>query len=330
MAPSRTCGEICLADADVSDYLTCQKGNVSTTTLIAAGIGVTVGILLLVGVCVWLCRRQQNARYPSKTAPNDLEDTAAAKPDPPRTYDSDETDEEVEQPSVAELKRKPRPPDDGTPPLPTKGEGIIKSRPHPRAARVDSASSSSDVSFLTPPPPHPAHMPPLSLPSALSGSPVEHDPPRQLYPTPSPAPRHLRSSMHSNRQSIASTRTCRVDETVVPPMPTAPVRSGTAPLNIRKSTFDATAQPSRRPSGAIPSYYEATQGQSNSRPVSRAARPTMSAYGQGSSAPDAPPPVPLAGRPLVDGRRPSASAPHAQRKESEGPRRGSAERGGMI
>jgi len=284
---------------------------------------------------VWLCHRQQSSRYPTQftSAGAGSGEGAADKTATRRTYDSDNSDVEPQQPPVLDHKRKPRPPDVEAPPLPIQGESSIKVGRDPRAARVNSASSSSDTDYLTPPPPHPAHMPKLALPSEILDSPIEHEQPRQLYPTnPSPAPRHLQTSAYAKRQSVSSTRTARVGETPVPPMPPAPVRSTTAPLNIRKSSADPTSQSSRRPSGAIPSYYEATQGQAVSRPESRLAGPSLSMYGRSSSVPDILPPVPLANRPFMDARRPSAPAVHVQtqRKPSEGPRRGSAERGGMI
>ena len=197
----------------------------------------------------------------------------------------------------------------------------------PRAARVESSSSAEYA--ITPPPPHPAHVPKTQLPSEVLGSPMDDAPSRQLYPSnPSPMPRHLRAqpgtraSTHSRRQSIASARFVTEDVLPAPPLP-APVRSntGTPPLTIRKSTIDGS---SGRIGGGIPSYYEATRGQ-----TATPARPTLSMYGRSGSAPEAPPLVPFGNRPPLESRRPSAPAA-PQENPSEGPKRGSAERGGRI
>ena len=50
----------------LSDYLSCEKGKVSTTTLIAAALGVTVGVLALVGLCVYMCHRSRRVQRQRK------------------------------------------------------------------------------------------------------------------------------------------------------------------------------------------------------------------------------------------------------------------------
>jgi len=321
------------------DYLKCQKDTISTTTLIAAGLGVTVGILALVGLCVWLCNRKKR-RHPRTSTDNESQ---PGKSDNTRTsiesYDEEVAYTSTRQKSQDE-KRRVRPHNDESSPEREKmspGKINEKSSPaqvrrDPRAARVESSSSAEYA--VTPPPPHPAHVPKTQLPSEILGSPVDDTPSRQLYPSnPSPMPRHLRpqpgvrASNYSRRQSVASARIADEDVSIAPPLP-LPVRSntGTPPLTIRKSTIGSS--PSRGHVAGIPSYYEATQGQAST--ATHAARPALSMYGRAESAPDAAPPVPLSVRPMMDARRPSAPALQTQKRPSEAPGRDSAGRGGMI
>lgn len=211
---------------------------------------------------------------------------------------------------------------------------LNEKRPHaedrrdPRAVRVESSSSAEYA--VTPPPPHPAHVPQAKLPSEILGSPTDNYGNRQLYPSnPSPTPRHLaqpaltasRASTYSKRQSVVSAWGPH-EAGLAPPMP-APVRAattGTPPLTIRKSAV----VPSGRGAGGIPSYYEATRGQT----VAEGVRPSLSMYERAGSSPEQLPPLPIGSRPGLEARRPSEPVP--QSRSVEGPKRGSAERGGMI
>ncbi|WVQ94046.1 hypothetical protein IAU59_001124 [Kwoniella sp. CBS 9459] len=51
--------EECEYDGSVIDYLSCAKDKISTTTLIGAGIGVTLGIFALAFLCIWLTKRKR-------------------------------------------------------------------------------------------------------------------------------------------------------------------------------------------------------------------------------------------------------------------------------
>lgn len=314
-----------------SEYVKCQKGKVSTTTLIASGIGVTVAILALVGLGVWLCNRQRRGRQGSKR----LEDgssptpTRGKTPSPsshrPRVNSDDDS-----EPEQLDEKRPVKRMIDTT--------QSANAKRDPRAARVESGSSSSESVAETPPPPHPAHVVPKpALPSEIINSPVEVETTRTLYPSnPSPNPRHLRStpqasaqaqngvrfSAYSRRQSTLSV----VGAGGIGAPPPMPVRSntGTSPLNIRKSTMDAGPPRQTKRAEGIPSYYEATKGQAETggpRPIPKIVRPSVSMYGRSASAPDNAPPVPLSQRPGLDARRPSAPA-NPQRKMTD--------RGGLI
>jgi hypothetical protein len=223
-----------------------------------------------------------------------------------------------------------------------KGQFVTASHRDVRA-RVDSVSGSETEEIMRkhggPPPPHPAHQinpslqrgvpeqptgqprqidprPAVQLPSQLVGSPVDAESnPRNLYPSnPSPTPRHMRpqppmtsrpasamrQSVYSKRQSVVSVRKSPpIGNTAVPPLPpihalrqdSSPPAGQTRPLLIRKSTL---------PQGASSLPY-------NSPPTAK----------------------PSEIRPIPSYLE-ATNAPTPQRRPSEGPKRGSEERGGMI
>ena len=279
---------------------------------------------MLVGMGVWLCNRQQKKRR-----------TAANKADEEEGEGVEvELEQESEDEHGEDKKRYREEKKEHLEYLDEKASMRADERPRKdMRARVESSSSSEGTP--TPPPPHPAHVN-LAKQGTIDvmGSPVETKE-RTLYPSnPSPNPRHLnegehhltsamRSSTYSRRQSMASVHFAGggVQRGVPPPMPiskgSARTNTGTPPLNIRKSTFEE----GRRPSGSIPSYYEATRGQPLPRPISRAERHAP----RSRSPPDAPP-VPVDSHPRVEVRRPSA--PDARRPSTA--RKPSADRGGMI
>lgn len=320
--------------ADLRDYLTCQKEKVSSTTLIAAGTGVTLGILILVGLGVWLCNRQRSSRRPS---PHSSPPQRSSKKQETESEEEEESDSGEERPSSIR-KTPPRGHDEERAVSKKKNPKILEKGPK---GRVESVSSGSEWT-ITPPPPHPAHAnlgntPPRKQPTLPSQAIIESFPPTQPSRTfrqpgqPSQSrqmpTRPAITPLSIKRQSVA-TLSVKGDR---PPMP-PPARSnmGTRPLTIRKSTFNAsppTLNQSQqhngltKPIGTVPSYDEATRGQGTVQPVpggrtsSAIARPVLGDM-RSSSAPDGPPSLPLAHR--IDARRPSV------------PLRRVSERGGMI
>ncbi|ODN76101.1 hypothetical protein L202_06036 [Cryptococcus amylolentus CBS 6039] len=49
----------CNYDGNVGDYLSCAKSKISTTALIGAGIGVTLGVFVLAFGCIWLTKKKR-------------------------------------------------------------------------------------------------------------------------------------------------------------------------------------------------------------------------------------------------------------------------------
>ncbi|OCF40100.1 hypothetical protein I317_06113 [Kwoniella heveanensis CBS 569] len=69
----------CEYDGSVTDYLSCAKDKISTTTLIGAGIGVTLGIFALAFLCIWLTKRKRisaanQTSIGQRRSPTDFED----------------------------------------------------------------------------------------------------------------------------------------------------------------------------------------------------------------------------------------------------------------
>jgi len=266
----------------IRNYLSCEKNKISTTTLVWAGIGLTVGIFALVFLTVWLVQRGSKKRAdipPSQVEPDRRfeamrPDASLAGPNPVRN-------EKAQYRRADEKHKQPQP-------------GGKVALHGPFAARVENASDVEGGRAL------PSQM------ATINGSPMDTTlRPRSLYPSnPSPDQRHLnhqqpvRSSLaypapaqpspasvpplpstntrqpkSAMRQSVHSTRSRResvasvhfggagfaADSTTPPPLPpltTRPVMPApsdtfgpTPPLAIRKSVA---------PTVAIPSYYEST------------------------------------------------------------------------
>ncbi|KAK1926188.1 hypothetical protein DB88DRAFT_544454 [Papiliotrema laurentii] len=206
-------------------------------------------------------------------------------------------------------------------------QSASKSVKDPHAARVESASSDSEEDY-SPPPPHPAHIAKSrpQLPSEMVDSPVQQTKTRSLYPfdpssrsrpsTQGKSQSSSRAPASTTRQSMASAHTTSTGarHNPAPSMPPAPERSrsGTQPLNIRKSRIEPSAQ-TRRPSGPAPSYDEATRAKPSEpvpRSAPRTARPSTSVYAGSSSAPERRPAMPPASRRLgCKPHQPSALPP---------------------
>ncbi|WVF66431.1 hypothetical protein IAT40_001171 [Kwoniella sp. CBS 6097] len=175
----------CEYNGSVTDYLSCAKDKISTTALIGAGIGVTLGIFALAFLCIWLTKRKRanvanrDRERQSNVDEGELEGRRMSNHNVPKiTWDGAPEkgqDEGVEKdrdlkrrqsglppvPPVLDLKRSntQRNQHQGTNPSERSGPGHSRSnsatsqvfqrsmnvQTDPRAARVEDATSSSDV-----------------------------------------------------------------------------------------------------------------------------------------------------------------------------------------
>ncbi|WVQ91424.1 hypothetical protein IAS59_005222 [Cryptococcus gattii] len=66
----------CSYDRNISNYLSCAKSRISTTTLIGVGTGITVGVLAIAFGCIWLTRKSRR-KAPSAVDRDDDEEESS-------------------------------------------------------------------------------------------------------------------------------------------------------------------------------------------------------------------------------------------------------------
>ncbi|RXK39136.1 hypothetical protein M231_03641 [Tremella mesenterica] len=187
------------------DYLSCEKSKTSTTVLVGAGIGVTLGIFALIFGIVWISKRNRKrstrdtevGKKVSQGDGNTKKGTnSKAEEEEEEEY---ETEEEEDVPNENIKKKAVTVEEDHS------DEEAWSPQPPPEKTLPSRSSRPSQVP--------PLQRPPLVRENATEGSPIEPVPTRQLYPSnPSPQPRHLEDPrrLHQgrpiHRPSVASQR----------------------------------------------------------------------------------------------------------------------------
>ncbi|ODO02069.1 hypothetical protein L198_02800 [Cryptococcus wingfieldii CBS 7118] len=284
----------CDYDGNVGDYLSCAKSKISTTALIGAGIGVTLGVFVLAFGCIWITRKKRKKVTDDRDQDADegeesgIDSEKVSKRRRARQRNREESEaeddwrpiklREDEPPTYQEARRNHGKKggshcDNNTDsssseldPLPRKGG--------PRKGSRDTIYSQRAVR----PAPSVAQ-PSLQAPFGNSGSPGQEAimSGRQLYPSnPSPDPRHLQPRQHQQpptnaaRDSVFSTYSTRPPARG--PQPALPSMT-TARASV-SSSF-TSRQPSRGPQPPFPSAMRSSvhsraplRGAAGSRPTS--------------------------------------------------------------
>ncbi|WVQ76254.1 hypothetical protein IAR50_005919 [Cryptococcus sp. DSM 104548] len=250
----------CDYDGNVSDYLSCAKDKISTTALIGAGIGITLGIFALAFGCIWITRRKRKKVADGK----DREDTAAeeesgesrsdgekggrTKRARQRKEESEAEDDwrpvklrEDEPPTYQEVRRNQGKKGNRHEDMTDSSSSELD--PLPKKSGPRKGSRDTIYSQRAPRPAPTPVQPTRQAPFEESGSPgQEVISGRQLYPSnPSPDPRHLqphplqRSATNASRTSVFSTYSTRPPvrgpQLVQPALPSA----STARMSISSS-----------------------------------------------------------------------------------------------
>ena len=352
-----------------SEYLSCEKGNISTTTLVGSGIGVTVAIFGLVFLGIWWVQRGwRRGSKTEETPPSQVEQGSRSEFPAFTPTELPRGEKQVYIPPAE--KRYP----------PQKREKLPLR--DPRAARVDMTDEFEEDRFFP------------QQPTGHVGSPLDPNglPVRKLFPSnPSPDPRHLQSQ-NALQSSITSRPVQQPSvSAAIPHIPPSTLRQAAPASAMRQSAYTAQARrdsissvhfagaavtstpppmpdpallprqssPQGRPitgttqplalrkssavSMAIPSYYESTGRSDHVEPNGPSSSSRKSLYKQSiysaSSNEGSPPPLPpYDSRPLTSPMEVRPNIPIAemsvtsagQRRPSAGGRKGSEDKGGMF
>ncbi|ORX34644.1 hypothetical protein BD324DRAFT_634325 [Kockovaella imperatae] len=253
----------CSFSGDVGDYLSCARGQDSTTTLVAAALGVTVGICLLVGLCVYMCHKSRRKQALARDPPSVGDRTR--NPDKQGGYG--DSDEDLLEKSIKFVKpsRGPLPP------------GLALVQRHPDSP-VD--IQHGRTLYLSNPSPAPRH---------LAGS------------RPASRPRTAYQREQRVSRALDPRRPSQLPPYEPPtrgPPPTVPEKSRPKPTEHSRATFGAQPAPDVAVSKMAPvgpmgeiAYLGRSPSQFSAKPLNIRKSSAPNVYGRPRPPPDDPPPA---------------------------------------